>query len=154
MQPGMQRACMTETEACEDCGVLDALDRHDPMCPRAIRLGLLRLAEGEAPIPPGEDEGEPGEIDGGDLPEPGAVALANLHTAITDHPGAIERAPAPREPELWISYRPEIGDIAGFDATVFETELDALRHAVETGAKVRRLELGKSLRKQVEDAPS
>ena len=36
---------MTETEACVDCGVVDALDRHDPMCPRAIRLGLLRLAE-------------------------------------------------------------------------------------------------------------
>ena len=142
---------MTEVaEACDECVVRDALGRHGPMCPRALRLGLLRLAEGEEPIDPSDSEEPLVEYD----EEPGAVALANLHTAITDRPGAIERAPAPREPELWISYRPEIGDIAGFDATVFETELDALRHAVETGAKVRRLELGKSLRKQVEDAPS
>jgi hypothetical protein len=141
---------MIEIDACTDCGVLDALSRHDPMCGRAIQYGLPRLAEGEQPIDPveyenaPEDDGESGEIADGEPPP------------LQDRPGAIERAPklGVRLTELWISYRPEIGDVAGFDATVFETELDALRHAVETGAKVRRLELGRSLRKQVEDAPS
>lgn len=153
MQPGMQRACMTETEACEDCGIVDALDRHDPMCPRALRLGLLRLAEGEAPIDPSDSEEPLVEYD----EEPGAVALANLHEAVADRPGAIERAPDLQAPyrtsdltELWFSYAEVDGSFD--DAVVFGSELDALRHAVTHGAKVRRLELGKSLRAQA-DAP-
>ena len=137
---------MTETEACVDCGVVDALDRHDPMCPRAIRLGLLRLAEGEAPIPPGEDEGEPGEIDGGDLPIQTMAEYDEKLGPLHDRPGAIERAPR----ELWFSYTEVDGSFD--DAVVFASELDALRHAVTRGAKVRRLELGKSLRAQTDAA--
>ena len=151
MQPGMQRACMTETEACAECGVLDSLDRHDPMCPRAIRLGLLRLAEGEPPIDPSDSEEPLVEYD----EEPGAVALANLHEAVADRPGAIERAPDSQAPyrtgdvtSLWFSYT---GDHEDFDAIVFETELDALRHAVKHGAKAHRLELSRSLREQADE---
>ena len=149
---------MTEIETCTDCGVRDALGRHAPMCAYAIGIGLPRLAEGEEPIDPALNETDldveglsDEEVDAEQTP---VRSMAEFDERYTDRPGAIERAPKHGVTELWISYRPEIGDIAGFDATVFETELDALRHAVETGAKVRRLELGRSLRKQVEDAPS
>jgi hypothetical protein len=48
--------------------------------------------------------------------------------------------------ELWISYG---GDGEEFDAVIFTSELDALRHAVTEGRRVHKLELGRSLREQV-----
>jgi hypothetical protein len=48
--------------------------------------------------------------------------------------------------ELWISYG---GDGEAFDAVIFTSELDALRHAVTEGRRVHKLELGRSLREQV-----
>jgi hypothetical protein len=154
------------TTACEYCGVLDALDRHDGTCPRARELGLPRLAEGEAPIDPteiddSEDEaaeqaeaaeaaqaveesGYDGPIANESEISPNHLAHPRWHTA--------DRPTAPPPTGQWISYRAELGGHE-FDAVIFATELDALRHAVgEEGYKVHPLELGRSLRDQVEPA--
>ena len=64
-------------DALECCGVTDALERHDPFCPRAIDLGLPRLAEGEEPIDV-EQADAPLDIDAPDevkAPTAGPVAL-------------------------------------------------------------------------------
>lgn len=141
-------------DACEVCGVLDALGRHDGACSYAIRIGLPRLAEDEEPISPADSEEPIVEYDEDVDLFPGS-----------DRPGAIERAPAaglaqlaiergiaPALPTaLWFAYE-SLGDTAVFDATVFDSELEALRHAVERGKKVHRLELGKSLREQVSES--
>lgn len=145
---------MTEVaEACDECLVRDALGRHDPMCPRALRLGLLRLAEGEEPI-------EPGEVDEDaavERAEEAEMANEREPVVIRSQQEFVERfGPGPGterdsfgdepEPELWISFRL---DGVSFDATVFGSELSALRHAVHHGESVHPLELGRSLREQV-----
>lgn len=48
---------------CPECGALDALDRHSPMCMHAAELGLSRLAEGEDPIPPESDPEPNAEVE-------------------------------------------------------------------------------------------
>jgi hypothetical protein len=163
---------MTETTRCEHCGVLDALGRHDGACPYAVEVGLPRLAEGEPPIDPEDpDEGELGPEDpnlesgyDGPVAEEGEVSPNHpAHPQWHDQPGAIQRAPSqathslirerPAEaPELWVSYRHSDGSGGedGFDAVVFATELDALRHAVREGYNVRQLELGRSIREQAD----
>jgi hypothetical protein len=124
------------------------------MCAYAIRIGLPRLAEDEEaidpadvlPLAPLEPDSEQSSM--ADLFEdrPGAIepaaGLAQL---------AIERGMVPYRvgdvTTLWISYH--IEEVVSFDAIVFESELEALRYAVEHGEKVHRLELGRSLREQV-----
>lgn len=140
---------MAETEPCTECGVIDALSRHDPMCGYAIRIGLPRLAEGEQPIEPGaEDDALPEAA-----PEEATLihSVAEYDEQFSDRPGAIERAPRAALTELWFSYIEADGTFD--DAVVFGSELEALRHAVTHGAKVQQLELGKSLRGQVRETP-
>jgi hypothetical protein len=132
---------------CPECGVEDALGRHAGDCAHAIEIGLPRLAEGEDPIDPRDVEIEEHtiDLDGPDDEE----APPPLHPGITDRPGAIERHPdAGLYTSLWIAYR-GVDQPGGFDAIVFGSELDALRHAVREGYNVHPLELGRSLREQV-----
>lgn len=145
---------MTTPEECLSCGVLDALGRHDPMCDRAIKLGLPRLAEDEEPIDPHdqaeaelEREFEFTEIE----PEP----EVREGEGWSEQPKAMIRAVAtenaiPEPADLWFSYA-YVGDAID-DVVVFGSELDALRHAVAHGYKARRLKLGESLVDQVRDA--
>lgn len=144
-------------EACTTCGVLDALGRHDPMCQYAINIGAPRLAEDEEPIDPAEEEDvvelerefteseEPVEDKAwSEQPE------AMLRAVATEH--VLGQAPVQgHRPTLWFSYRAD-ADVGGFDAIVFESELEALRHAVNHGERVRPLELGRSLTEQANDA--
>jgi hypothetical protein len=158
--------------ACPDCGVDDALGRHDPACAHAIAIDLPRLAEGEDPIAPHEDD-DPLAESGYDGPPSDTVSPNHPAYQIRDEPGDIQRAPdedyvARQRPDgqwepvprsqnpdaglytgLWISYRGERDD-GKFDAVVFASELDALRHAVREGYNVHPLELGRSLREQVQ----
>lgn len=131
---------MTVAEACETCGVIDALGRHASMCAYAIRIGLPRLAEDEEPI------------DSPDFEYDEERDMTRMATTadLQDEPGRIERAPFRDVSSLWFAYE-SLGDTKVFDATVFDSELDALRHAVERGKKVHRLELGRSLREQVSE---
>lgn len=143
---------MADTEPCNECGVVDALGRHDPMCPYALRIGLPRLAEGEAPIPPGAEDVEALTDAQVDAEQGGTVihSSAEYEAEFGDRPGAIERAPRfAALTELWFSYAEADGTFD--DAVVFGSELEALRHAVTHGAKVQQLELGKSLRGQVRE---
>ena len=144
---------MTElVETCDECLVRDALGRHDSMCPRALRLGLVRLAEGEEPIEPGEvDEDEAveraEEAEMASEREP-VVIRRSRSSSSASGPGRSERDTFD-DPELWFSYATDEAGDTYFNATVFGSELDALRHAVEHDEKVHRLELGISLREQV-----
>jgi hypothetical protein len=138
--------------ACQHCGVDDALGRHDPVCPHAIDIGLPRLAEGEDPIAPEEEN--PLEESGYDGPVAGENDVSPNHPAHPQWQGAprvSEAWPVVAEAaELWISYGGEGGDPGEeFDAVVFTSELEALRHAVTEGRRVHKLELGRSLREQV-----
>ena len=143
---------MPDVEECLSCGVLDALARHDPMCDRAIKLGLPRLAEGEEPIDPGEEEEAGLEREFTEVEEPVETETwseqpeAMLRAVATDN--VVKRFPPP-EIELWFSYRSDAD--GGFDVIVFEGELDALRYAVSHGQRVQELKLGESLREQVND---
>lgn len=139
--------------------MLDALDRHDPTCPRAIRLGLSRLAEGEEPISPSDLEIEEQEPE----PEPAVhgapqedireyrddgeqwVAQPRRMIRAQAAAAAIEQANA-----LWIAYYGET-DGAAFDVIVFGSEIEALRYAVKHGWSVRHLELDRSVREQAQD---
>jgi hypothetical protein len=156
--------------ACEYCGVRDALERHDGACPRAIELGLPRLAEGEEPIDP--DEGEiaieadaqvervvdgvveqsPAEEVAGGAVSPATATesprrLPARFRATRPYVGAEDE---PQAPQLWMSYL-EQSDVGGFDAVIFDTEIDALRHAVKEGRKACEVQLGRSLLEQVSD---
>jgi hypothetical protein len=139
--------------ACEHCGVDDALGRHDPACPHALAIDLPRLAEGEEPIAPHEDD-DPLAESGYDGPPSDEVSPNHPAYLIRDEPGNIQRAPNPDAglyTGLWISYRGERDD-GKFDAVIFASELDALRHAVREGYNVHPLELGRSLRQQLQAA--
>jgi len=127
---------MAVTEPCRECGILDALGRHAGTCPRALEMGLPRLADGEDPIDPIEEE--------------------RLDREIADSASRIERAPDPlltiarergavHDPDtgLWMAYHEGVGK--DFDAVVFGTEIDALRYAVAEQWQVMALELGRSL---------
>ena len=148
------------TEPCPECGISDALGRHGPTCDYAIRIGLPRLAEGEEAIDP--DAADLDEQPTREMRVPARDETVLVRSAAefeqkfgpaSDRPGAIERAPAPPT-ELWFSYTLDASDRSPghFDVIVFDSELDALRHAVFAGEKVHRLELGRSLREQVNDA--
>lgn len=143
---------MTETTRCEHCGILDVLGRHDGTCSYALEVGLPRLSEGEDPIDPDEEP----ELEDAAMADPHAPGPPDTiqrpssqatHALIPDRPGI--------EPALWISYRQAVTvDESGhahagdFDAVIFHTEIDALRHAVREGYLVRPLELGRSIREQ------
>jgi len=122
------------TEPCPECGVADALGRHAGDCPRAIEIGLPRLSEGEDPIEPSESLSD-------DFEELEAQPPVPLRPS----------PPAPRRRaesgSLWISYR-NPHEVDEFDAVVFDSELEALRHAVNAGWQVVALELGRSLADQ------
>jgi hypothetical protein len=184
---------MTEHARCPDCGVLDALGRHDPACPHALNIGLPRLAEGEDPIDPREEEPtremttfmptpeDPNEESGYDGP------IAEEGEVSPNHPAHPQWHGAPQEDireyrddgerwreqpqhmiraeamgravdaltfpdiELWFAHPPNDGKTE-FDCVIFDTEIGALRFAVEAGWRVRPLQLGESLRDQVEGA--
>ena len=137
---------MAVVDPCETCGVVDALGRHAPLCTYAIGIGLPRLAEDEEAIDPRDSEEPTVEFDETD-DESGLALLFD------EQPTRIIRAPGPAPTALWFAYE-TLGDATVFDATVFDSELEALRHAVERGKKVHRLELGRSLREQVNDEPA
>jgi hypothetical protein len=143
---------MTETTRCQHCGVQDALGRHDPTCSYALQIGLPRLAEGEEPIEPMDDD-DPNEsvavsrVMEEEQGEPGPPSQATH--ALT---GRIERNPdAGLYTGLWFAYADV--DTPGFDVIVFGAEIDALRHAVAHGWHVAPLELGKSLHAQTRSEP-
>jgi len=162
---------MTEPTRCKDCGVLDALGRHGPTCPYALKIGLPRLAEGEEPIEREEvldtargmglteddvDMDDPNIESGYDGPvaEGGEVSPNHpAHPQWHEHPQRMIRAeatsrmiPPPVLPELWFAYADV--DTPGFDAIVFGSEIDALRYAVTHGWHVKPLDLGESLHGQ------
>ena len=85
---------MADVEACQECGVLDALSRHDPMCPYAIRIGLPRLAEGEQPIEPGAEADALPEA----APEEATVihSIAEYDEQFSTGPAPSSAPPAPR----------------------------------------------------------
>ena len=58
-------------------------------------------------------------------------------------------APEPEVLQLWFAY--DADDLG--KAVIFDSELTALRHAVEFGLRVRQLTLGQSLRLQITDGP-
>ena len=145
--------------ACPECGIDDALGRHDWSCPHAIAIDLPRLAEGEdpiTPITPGEEEAVDGPPE---MPpdEPGNIQRApdEDHVARQRPDGRWEAAPRSQNPDaglytgLWIAYGNHRD--SGFDAIVFTSEIDALRHAVRTGQHVHPLEFGRSLREQLDE---
>lgn len=145
---------MTGTERCEECGVRDALGRHGATCRYALRIGLPRLAEDEAPIAPGEPGIEPLDAEELDvdvaeaLADPAASSAAAWEADVPVTPPPLVGVHHGDVTSLWFSYLPDFSDMI-----VFESELEALRHAVRSGEKVHRLELGRSLRKQAsEDA--
>lgn len=125
--------------SCEYCGVEDALGRHGATCVRALQLGLPRLAEDEEPIPPDEDATEDERVDVMET----TTATASVMPVVTP---TVTVDLTPRE--LWASYTDGGAD---FDAVIFDSELDALRHAVAVGRRVHALELGRSLREQVSE---
>jgi hypothetical protein len=133
------------------------------MCQHAINLGLLRLAEGEDPIDPAEEQAEAEVELEREFIEADEPKTAGKE-AWSEQPEAMVRAVATEnaiarlkaeEPELaertlWFSYA-YVGDAID-DVVVFPSELDALRHAVTHGYKARPLKLGESLIDQVRDA--
>ena len=168
---------MTETTRCQSCGVLDALGRHAGNCPYALEVGLPRLAEGEDPIDPAEPDlglGQDPRYDelgpedpnlesgyDGPVAEEGEVspnhpahpmwsreAPRGLPPSAATH-ALIRERPQPKI-ELWVSYKLDITDAEEFDAVIFATELEALRHAVREGYRVHPLELARSIREQVD----
>ena len=129
------------------------------MCAYALRIGLPRLAEGEEPIDPREDDGDAAV----ERAEEAEMANEREPVVLRSQQAFVERfGPGPvterdsfgdePAPELWISFSVTV-DGKGFDATVFASELSALRHAVHHGESVHPLELGRSLREQVSDEP-
>ena len=165
-------------EACTDCGVLDALERHAGNCPRAVSLGLPRLAEGEEPIGPDDIDAVPEEEGYEEGPVPVArpsepLGQAEYARAVRVHesseetldelehranrrfgppppiPGIGDVAALPQtgQVEFWMSYSTGIAE-GDFDAVVFGTEIEALRHAVANSNQVKPLKLGESLREQ------
>jgi hypothetical protein len=130
---------MIAAEPCTYCGVLDALDRHRGDCQYAIDIGLPRLADGEEPIAPSSEAGHAMA----DAEEEEGEAPARPERTI-QAPGA-SRARR-QSTELWMSY--SVDGSENFDAVVFGSEIEALRHAVDHGNQVIALELGKPLRAQ------
>jgi hypothetical protein len=132
---------MAVTEPCRECGVLDALGRHAGTCPRALEMGLPRLADGEDPIDPIEEERLDREIaDSASQIEPAPdplLTIAREQGAVHDNPDAGLYT------GLWMAYREGVGK--DFDAVIFGAEIDALRYAVTEHCQVMALELGRSL---------
>jgi hypothetical protein len=99
------------------------------------------------------DEDRPGDIQR--APSQATHALTGDMVAHQRPDGMWEPRPRGENPDaglytgLWVSYRGDRDD-GKFDAVIFATELDALRHAVKEGYNVHPLELGRSLREQVE----
>ena len=132
---------MATLEACRWCGVVDALGRHAGDCQHAIEVGLPRLADGEEPIDPAQE----------DEANAAATKLYEQEQAEplpTDLRQRFERRRLPASTDLWMSYRDD-GD--HFDAVIFDSEIDALRHAVREGWQVVALQLGKPLLDQVRE---
>ena len=124
---------MAVTEPCRECGIVDALGRHAGDCPRALEMGLPRLADGEDPIDPIEDYAdEPEEPE----PDPLLTVAANTPRYRRDNPDADPYT------GLWMAYHDTGND---FDAVIYATELEALRRAVAEHWQVMALELGRSL---------
>jgi hypothetical protein len=136
---------MAVAEPCRECGVLDALERHAGDCPRALEMGLPRLADGEEPIDPVDEASyevadEPVEVA---EPDP-LLTVARERDVVRDK----------RVSDLWMAfgYNPD-NDDGSFDAVVFDSELDALRYAVAAHWQVLQVELGRSLAEQATNAP-
>lgn len=139
---------MAVAEPCRECGILDALGRHAGECPRALEMGLPRLADGEDPIDPIEEYGdEPEEL------EPGVIqpAADPLLTVAANTPRFRRDNPDAKPTDLWIAYQ-DASDEHDFNAVIFATELEALRHAVNAHWQVMPLELGRPLLDQVRAA--
>lgn len=139
---------MATTEPCAECGVWDALGRHAGTCPRAIEIGLPRLADGEEPIDPIEDEREYAQAQA-ELPElndaPGDIQRAPpdpLLTIVRERDMSAEQ-PSDASTVLWMAYHDDGTDFV--DAVVFGAEIEALRYAVSSHWQVMPLELGRSL---------
>jgi hypothetical protein len=133
---------MATAEPCTECGIIDALGRHAGDCPRAIEIGLPRLADGEAPIDPIEEERLDREIADSATriepePDPLLTIVRQRGVALND-PGIVVTG-------LWMAYHTDGTD---FDAVVFAAEIEALRYAVAEGWQVKPLELGRSLTEQ------
>jgi len=136
----------TDEFHCDECGVTDALMRHASDCPRALRTGLPRLAENEDPIDPREDEISEPAPDATGAP----VAASEPVRRSNPSPGASHRS----EP-LWMAYNDPASRTSDFDAIIFATELEALRHAVANEMQVKQVKPGVSIRDQASaDAPA
>jgi hypothetical protein len=125
---------MALAEPCPECGVVDALGRHDGTCPRAIELGLPRLADGEEPIDPLVDEEEQRQ-----------VAEGRLYQEEQAQMPPQGNPPPVRKNVLWMAFGSADDS---FDAVVFDSELEALRYAVAAHWQVLQVELGRSLAEQ------
>lgn len=137
---------MAVTEPCRECGVLDALGRHAGDCPRALEMGLPRLADGEDPIDPIEEASYDRQIAQERAAEPEhdpLLKVARDQGAVRDIRDVLTN-PDAELTDLWMAYQ-DASDERDFNAVIFGTELEALRHAVNAHWRVIPLELGRSL---------
>jgi hypothetical protein len=131
-------------EACPECDVVDELGRHDPLCQRALRLGLPRLAEGEMPV----FEEPTDEPDFDVEPLPWLPDGDEEDLTVADINQAASRTPSSSGP--WMAYGP--CDTAIVQFVLFEDELSALRYAVARRMQVCCAAYGVPLSKLAEDA--
>jgi hypothetical protein len=127
---------MALAEPCPECGIVDALGRHDGTCPRAIEMGLPRLADGEEPIDPLVDEEEQRQVAEGRI-------YQEQEAQMPPQAGP----PLSSKNILWMAFHVDPDDVT-FDAVVFDSELEALRYAVAAHWQVMQVQLGHSLLEQ------
>jgi hypothetical protein len=152
-------------DPCEICGVNDALGRHGSMCTRAIQLGLPRLAEDEDPIEPDPpedpddgawtDSERQAELQGApqddirEYRDDGEQWVGQPRRMIRAQATASAIQPPPRPVELWFAY-PVNDGVSEFDIVIFDSEISALRYAVQEGWKVKPLKLAEPVREQAQ----
>lgn len=125
---------MVAAEPCPECGVRDALGRHAGNCPRALEIGLPRLAEDEDPIDPTLDA------------EEAEYAQREYERAVAQRRSLPPTGPVAQSAELWIAHTK--ASESSFDALIFDSELAALRYAVAHSMEVKPLQLGVSMIEQ------